>query len=426
TGRGVRDLVLAGRRGPSAPGAAELVADLEALGARVRVVACDVADRDAVAALVAEAGRERPLRGVVHTAGVLDDGVLGSLDAARLDTVLRPKADAAWHLHEATRDLDLDAFVLFSSVAGVLGGAGQANYAAGNAYLDALAASRRADGLAGLSMAWGPWEQGSGMTGTLGEAEAQRLARSGMPPLPAEQGLELFDTLLAAGSTGRALVLPVRLDLAALRALDEVPALLRGLVRTTPRRTAAAGTAPDADALVRRLAGLGAPEQDEILLALVRGGAADVLGHTDATAVGVRQQFQELGFDSLTAVEYRNRLNAATGLRLPATLLFDFPTPAEVVRHLRSRLVVAEPAGADAVLAALDGLERAIAGLHVDDEGEHRRVAGRIEVLRTKWAGLHAEDRPSDPDGDGAGDDTLDDASDDDMFALLNDELGLG
>ncbi|MYW72399.1 beta-ketoacyl reductase, partial [Pseudonocardia sp. SID8383] len=222
--------VLAGRRGPSAPGAAELVADLEALGARVRVVACDVADRDAVAALVAEAGRERPLRGVVHTAGVLDDGVLGSLDAARLDTVLRPKADAAWHLHEATRDLDLDAFVLFSSVAGVLGGAGQANYAAGNAYLDALAASRRADGLAGLSMAWGPWEQGSGMTGTLGEAEAQRLARSGMPPLPAEQGLELFDTLLAAGSTGRALVLPVRLDLAALRALDEVPALLRGLV----------------------------------------------------------------------------------------------------------------------------------------------------------------------------------------------------
>ncbi len=423
TRRGARDLVLAGRRGPSARGAAELVADLEALGARVRVVACDVADRDAVAALVAEAGRERPLRAVVHTAGVLDDGVVGALDAARRDTVLRPKADAAWHLHEATRELDLDAFVLFSSVAGVFGGAGQANYAAGNAYLDALAASRRADGLPGLSLAWGPWEQGSGMTGTLGEAEAARLARSGMPPLPAEQGLELF----AAGTAGRALVLPVRLDLAALRALEEVPALLRGLVRTSTRRTANAAGVPDADALVGRLSGLGAAEQDEILLALVRVGAAEVLGHTDATAVGVCQQFQELGFDSLTAVEYRNRLNAATGLRLPATLLFDFPTPADVVRHLRSRLVVTEPVGADAVLAALDGLERAIAGLHVDDEGEHRRVAGRIEVLRTKWAGRRTEDRPADTDTDtGAGEDTLDDASDDDMFALLNDELGLG
>ncbi|WP_075324322.1 MULTISPECIES: type I polyketide synthase [unclassified Pseudonocardia] len=426
--RGVRDLVLAGRRGPDAAGATELVAGLEALGARVRVVACDVADGDAVSALVAEAGRERPLRAVVHTAGVLDDGVVGSLDAARLDTVLRPKADAAWHLHEATRGLDLDAFVLFSSVAGVLGGAGQANYAAGNAYLDALAASRRADGLPGLSLAWGPWEQGSGMTGTLGEAEAQRLARSGMPPLPAGQGLELFDALLAAGSTGRALALPVRLDLAALRALGEVPALLRGLVRAPARRTATAGAAPDADALTRRLTGLGAAEQDEILLAVVRGQAAEVLGHTDAAAVGVRQQFQELGFDSLTAVEYRNRLNAATGLRLPATLLFDFPTSAEVVRHLRSRLVVAEPVGADAVLAALDGLERAIAGLSVDDEGEHRRVAGRIEVLRTKWAGARAEDRPSETgDGvDGGEGDTLADASDDDMFALLNDELGLG
>nr|WP_145982930.1 phosphopantetheine-binding protein [Pseudonocardia sp. AL041005-10] len=265
------------------------------------------------------------------------------------------------------------------------------------------------------------------MTGTLGEAEAARLARSGMPPLPAEQGLELFDALLAAGTAGRTLVLPVRLDLAALRALEEVPALLRGLVRTSTRRTASAAGAPDADALVGRLSGLGTAEQDEILLALVRGGAAEVLGHTDATAVGVRQQFQELGFDSLTAVEFRNRLNAATGLRLPATLLFDFPTPADVVRHLRSRLVVTEPVGADAVLAALDGLERAIAGLHVDDEGEHRRVAGRIEVLRTKWAGRRTEDRPASADTDtGAGDDTLDDASDDDMFALLNDELGLG
>ncbi|MEV5085618.1 type I polyketide synthase, partial [Streptomyces sp. NPDC056159] len=415
---GVRSLLLASRSGLEADGASKLVAELEELGAEVTVRACDVADREAVADLVAAAPKGRPLSAVVHTAGVLDDGVVGSLTPDRLATVLRPKADAVWHLHEATRGLDLDAFVVYSSVAGVFGGAGQANYAAANTFLDALMARRRADGLPGVSLAWGPWEQDSGMTGTLSDAEADRLARSGMPPLTVEQGHALFDAVVAGD---RALALPARLDLAVLRARGDVPALLRGLIRVPARRAAAQSAVPSADTLTRQLAGLGTQEQEEVLLKLVRGQAAAVLGHRDGSAIGSDRQFQELGFDSLTAVEFRNRLNAATGLRLPATLLFDYPTTADVVRHLRGRLVTDDRAGAGSVLLALDALEKAIAGLSLDDTDEHRRVTGRIEVLRTKWAELGRTDTS---DEDSSKDD-LDGASDEDMFALLDDELGL-
>ncbi|MFJ8273379.1 SDR family NAD(P)-dependent oxidoreductase, partial [Streptomyces sp. NPDC094154] len=416
---GVRSLLLASRRGLEADGAGKLVAELEEMGAEVTVRACDVADREAVAALVAAAPKDRPLSAVVHTAGVLDDGVVGSLTPERLATVLRPKADAVWNLHEATSGLDLDAFVVYSSVAGVFGGAGQANYAAANTFLDALMARRRADGLPGVSLAWGPWEQDSGMTGTLSDAEADRLARSGMPPLTAEQGHALFDAVVAGD---RALALPVRLDLAALRARGEVSALLRGLIRVPARRAAAQGAAQSADTLTRQLAGLSVQEQEEALLKLVRGQAAAVLGHRDGAAIGAERQFQELGFDSLTAVEFRNRLNAATGLRLPATLLFDYPTPADVVRYVRGQLVTDDPAGAGSVLSALDALEKAIAGLSLDDAEEHRRVTGRIEVLRTKWADLGRTDTSGD---DSSKEEDLDEASDEDMFALLDDELGL-
>ncbi|MFB7633539.1 SDR family NAD(P)-dependent oxidoreductase, partial [Streptomyces sp. NPDC056149] len=416
--RGVRSLVLASRSGLAADGAEKLVADLEALGAEVSVRACDVGDRQAVAELIAAVPEGHPLTGVVHTAGVLDDGVISSLTAERVATVLRPKADAAWHLHEATRGLALESFVVFSSAAGVLGGAGQANYAAANTFLDALMAQRRAAGLPGVALAWGPWDRAGGMTGTLSEAEAERLARAGMPPLAVEQGLALYD---AATAGERALMVPVRLDFAAFRGLAEVPALLRGLVRAPARRAAAAGAAPSADALTRQLAGLGAAEQDEVLLALVRGQAAVVLGHADGSAVGANRQFQELGFDSLTAVEFRNRLNAATGLRLPATLMFDYPTPTDVVRHLRGCLVTEEATGAGSVLAALDNLEAILAGLSLDDEGEHQLVAGRLEVLKAKWAEL----RHTGVSAGGTEDLDIEGATDDDMFALLDDELGL-
>jgi polyene macrolide polyketide synthase len=242
----------------------------------------------------------------------------------------------------------------------------------------------------------------------------ERLARSGMPPLSVEQGVALYDAALATGET---LVVPVNLDLGALRATGDTPPLLRGLIRTPSRRPAAA-VQQTAEPLGQRLAALSGEERRSLLLSLVREQAALVLGHSDGAAVGAARQFQELGFDSLTAVEFRNRLNAATGLRLPATLLFDYPTPAAVVDHLYSRLVAEEADGAGAVLAVLDRLEKAITEMTVDAQ-EFKHVAGRIEVLRTKWAAL-GQDAPR-----GSGELDLDAASDDDVFALLDDELGL-
>ncbi|MBI0298727.1 SDR family NAD(P)-dependent oxidoreductase [Streptomyces sp. PRKS01-29] len=345
TGHGVRHLLLTSRRGPAAEGAGRLREELTALGATVTVAACDTADRDAVAALVAQVPADHPLTGVFHTAGVLDDGVISSLTPERLDTVLRPKVDAALHLHEATRELDLAAFVLFSSAAGVLGGAGQGNYAAANGFLDAFAQARRAQGLPAHSLAWGLWARTSAMTGTADTAGA---ARSGVAALSSEQGMELLDTALALDTP---LLIPMRTDLAALRAgagSGSVPLLLRGLVRTPARRAGAhtRGGAPGGGSALReRLAGLSESEQDAVLVELVCTQVATVLGHPDPSAIGPDHEFVDSGFDSLTAVELRNRLNAATGLRLPATLVFDHETPADLAARLRSDLAAARQSG---------------------------------------------------------------------------------
>ncbi|MFF1418090.1 SDR family NAD(P)-dependent oxidoreductase, partial [Streptomyces sp. NPDC058280] len=336
--RGVRHLLLVSRRGLAAEGAGQLVAELTEQGAEVTVAPCDVTDRAALAELLTTVPAEHPLTAVVHTAGVVDDGVVGSLTAERLAGVLRPKVDAAWNLHELTRGLDLAAFVVFSSVAATLGSPGQANYAAGNAFLDALATHRRTTGLPGLSLAWGPWTQSVGMTRTLTDIDVERIARSGMPPLSVEQGVALFDAALA---TGAAAVAPVRLDLPVLRAQGDIPALLRGLIRA-PARRAAAQVSETAGGLAQRLAGLNGAERREILLDLVRGQVAQVLGHADAAEVEAARQFQDLGFDSLTAVELRNGLNTVTGLRLPATMVFDYPTPSALADHLRDELLGGE------------------------------------------------------------------------------------
>ncbi|MFB7507064.1 SDR family NAD(P)-dependent oxidoreductase, partial [Streptomyces broussonetiae] len=331
--RDVRHLLLLSRSGNTAG----LVAELTELGAEVTSVACDVADRAALAAVLDAVPADRPLTAVIHAAGVLADGVLTSLTPERIDTVFRPKVDAAWNLHELTADLDLSAFVLFSSSAATLGSPGQANYAAANAYLDALAVHRRTLGLPAHSLAWGLWAQAGGMTGTLDETDLTRISRGGVAPLETDEGVALFDAAVRGADPA---VLPVKLDLAALRAQGEgLAPLLRALVPV--RRAGAAGGqsgAGGADALRERLAGLLEGEREPFLTALVQNHVATILGYRSAQDVGRTLAFRELGFDSLAAVELRNRLSAATGLRLPATLVFDHPTPAELAAHLLGEL----------------------------------------------------------------------------------------
>ncbi|MGW7533249.1 type I polyketide synthase [Amycolatopsis sp. NPDC054798] len=351
TEHGVRHLVLASRRGLAAPGAEELAAELGRLGAQVTVEACDVASPDEVARLLAAVPEEYPLGAVVHAAGALDDGVLEALDPERMAAVSRPKADAAWNLHTLTRDLDLDAFVLFSSAAGMLGSPGQGNYAAANAFLDALAQYRRAQGLPAVSLAWGAWAQ-AGMAAELDTTGRARLERGGMRPLTEENGLALFD---AALGSGRAVLAPMALDLGAvLRQSDgTVPAVFRGLVRTPARR--AARSTGSGTSLAARLAGLSADEQDRAMRAVVREQVARVLGYASAEQVELARAFQDMGFDSLTALELRNRLNEATGLRLTATLIFDYPTPLALAQHLRDQVLgVADQIAASVTAPAAD------------------------------------------------------------------------
>jgi acyl carrier protein/NADP-dependent 3-hydroxy acid dehydrogenase YdfG len=339
---GVRHLLLTSRTGAASAGAVELAAELEDLGALVTIEACDAADRAALADVLGRVPAQHPLTAVVHSAGTLDDATFNALTQERLSAVLRPKVDAAWNLHELTHDLDLKAFVLFSSLSGLLGSAGQSNYAAANAYLDALARYRVGEGLPATSLSWGLWEQERGMAGRLHQADMARMKRIGVAPLPVDQGLALFDAVLGSGNPH---FVPARLALSSLRTTADgtaaVPLLLRGLVRSTLRQVAAGPVTGDVDGLRAKLAGSGTPdEQLEIVLDLVRGQAATVLGHGAGHTVDDDRGFLDMGFDSLTAVELRNRLNAATGLRLPPTALFDYPTPATMARHLRDELAV--------------------------------------------------------------------------------------
>jgi acyl transferase domain-containing protein/acyl carrier protein len=368
---GVRHLLLVSRRGAAAAGVSELVAELETLGARAVVAACDVADRAALAELLTTL--DRPLTAVVHSAGVLDDGVLEALTPEQLEKVMRPKVDAALNLHELTEGRGLAAFVLFSSISALVGTAGQGNYAAANAFLDALAATRRAAGLPAVSLAWGLWAESGGMGGELAEADLVRLARIGVLPLATEQGLELFDLALGIDA---ALLAPAGLDLGGLRSqarAGQLPALLRGLVPTPPKRAAA----DTGVSLAQRLAGVTEAERARIVLDLVRAQVAAVLGHASPGGIDPSRAFKELGFDSLAAVELRNRLNQASGVRLPATLVFDHPTAVSVADLLLSHLGAAAPVEPpiDRELTRLEGL---LAGI---DTADRDRMAGRLRTL---------------------------------------------
>ncbi|MET9996969.1 SDR family NAD(P)-dependent oxidoreductase [Streptomyces microflavus] len=404
---GVRRLLLAGMRGEQAPGARELTQELTALGASVTVAACDVANREQLAELLAAVPAAHPLTGVVHTAGVLDNGLVSGMTPKRLAAVLAPKADAARHLDELTRGLGLAAFVLFSSTTGTFGAPGQSNYAAANAFLDALAARRAADGLPATSIAWGLWRTG-GINAHLDDRELDRFEQDGFRAVTDAEGLALFDRALAAGR----------------------PTLLVGAVAVRASAaapdTAAAGTAEVSGAgsgavpLGERLAELSAPEREPYLLALVVREVASVLGHASTASVAPDRPFQDLGFNSLTAVELRNRLTVAAGLPLPATLVFDHPSPADLAAHL---LTVAGPAAEDAAsvtLGELDRLEASLAELPADDE-VRATVSVRLHSLLSALGAATASGQ--------AGADTAElpaDASADEIFDFIDNELGRG
>ncbi|QKG20146.1 type I polyketide synthase [Actinomadura verrucosospora] len=370
---GVTHLLLASRTGPDSPRAQELQQHLEELGAHVTITACDTADPTQLTQLLEAIPAEHPLTAVIHAAGVIDDAVATSLTPEQISKVFAPKVDAAWNLHQQTRHLPLDAFILFSSAAATFGPPGVAGYAAANGFLDALAAHRRAEGLPAQSIGWGYWQQDSGMTAHLTDTDRNRLTRSGMTPITDEQGLALLDAA-ARTTCPHLLATPI-----SVRELTEAaPPLFADLVRRTARPTASARTRTAG--LADRLAALTSEEQEQRVLDLVRSGIAAVLAYASPESVDPGRPFNELGFDSLTAIELRNRLADATGHRLPATLVFDYPTPRVLARYLRTQLVPSTP---ELVLHQLDTLESTLAAITREDIAD-TKITKRLQGLLTK------------------------------------------
>ncbi|WP_276143684.1 SDR family NAD(P)-dependent oxidoreductase [Sciscionella marina] len=404
---GARQLVLTSRRGMGAVGAAELRAELLESGAdSVTIVACDVTDRDSLIALFEQTG---PVGAVFHTAGVLDDGVSVNLSSEQLRRVLDPKMRAATYLHELTVEMELSQFVLFSSAAGVLGDAGQANYAAANTFLDELARARREMGLPGLSLSWGLWADESGMTGHLDGVHHERMAANGMRALSAGHALGLLD--VAMTSTHPHYV-PI-----ALRIGDQREPIFRSLAQ--PRRAkASADTVAAQDGLVDQLAVLSLDQRWRLVESVVAEQVNVVLGHADGRVVDVGQPFSVQGFDSLTAVELRNRLNARTGLRLPATLIYDYPTPRDIAGLLHRELAPApSDNGGSSVLHQIAGLETALAG--AIEEADHPEITTRLRALLDRWTESTLAKDDTAAEGENLGD-----ASADELLDIIAKEFG--
>nr|APD71868.1 type I polyketide synthase 3 [Streptomyces sp.] len=409
---GIRHLLLTSRSGPDAAGASELHAELTGLGAQVTVTACDAADPDALARLFNGIPDSRPLTAVIHAAGALDDGTVPNLTSRHIQTVFRPKAEAAWNLHRATEKLDLAAFVLFSSATATLGNPGQANYAAANSFLDGLGHHRRTRGLPATSLAWGLWEEASGMTSHLNTAQRGRvISHAGITPLATDHALALLDTAIRLDEP---FLLLSPLALSADPASS--PALLRALSGAPTRRVAATGTA-DESGITEELVALSPEDQHRHLLALVRSHAATVLGHPTLDTIAANHAFKEIGFDSLTAVELRNRLTAATRLRLSPTLVFDHPTPAALATHLHTRLSPHDADVSQRVLRDIEKLETVLSDVSLD-ESQSAAIKARLEGLLWKWDGSGST--PMD-----ASEDDLSSATDDEIFGVIENELGL-
>ncbi|MGP3970995.1 type I polyketide synthase [Streptomyces sp. 6N223] len=413
--QGAAHLVLTSRRGPDAPGAGELAAELRELGSDVTIAACDAADREALRAVLAAIPAEHPLSTVIHAAGVSEHDYVADVDAPHLNRLLTPKALAAWHLHELTRDLDLSAFVLFSSVSAAWGSGGQGGYAAANAYLDALADHRRGLGLPATSVAWGLW-------GEVGMAtDSDDLAffrRRGLYALDPRLAIASLRQVIERGETSTVIAaVDWRRFLESFTALRPSP-LLGDLPEAAEARAEETGPeAEETDQLRRKLAGGTPAEQHHILVRHVQAHAAGVLGHAAADDVPPTKPFQELGFDSVTAVQLRDRLNASTSLRLPTTVLFDYPSAEELARHLHGLLVDDAASGEQQVMAQLDGWDAAHAPDAVD-EAARSRIAARLRLLADKWA-----DPERSANGGGSHDD-LEGATAEEIFDLITTEFG--
>ncbi|WP_205024103.1 SDR family NAD(P)-dependent oxidoreductase, partial [Streptomyces sp. HB132] len=412
--QGAEHLLLVSRRGATAPGAAELEAELTEAGARVTVTACDITDADALRELLAAVPDEYPLTAVIHTAAVLDDGAVTTLTFDQVDRVLRAKAQAAWRLHELTRELELTAFVLFSSLAGTVGMAGQGNYAPANAYLDALAQYRRSQGLKATSVAWGSWAQG-GMAELTAVNEVR--LRHGVPLLSPESAVSALEAALEHDDT-TVVIADIDWDrfthaYTATRSshlLDEIPEA-RSVLE-------AAGTADPTTPLPDVLARLAPQERDRQLMSTVRTHVAAVLGHESADAVGLRRQFLELGLDSVTAVELRNRLNTATGLRLPTTVVFDHPTVADLVRHLGAELFDGTEGSGTPGAAELDSLENLVAAMS-DGDPSRAQIGGRLRSLLRSVSGTAQQETAA------VESEELEAASNDEIFEFIEKEFGI-
>ncbi|MEV7348318.1 type I polyketide synthase [Micromonospora chalcea] len=412
---GVENIVVVSRRGMAAPGAQQLVDDLTALGAQATVVECDASDRDALAELIEAIPAEYPLTAVVHASAVLDDAMINDIRPEQIERVLRAKVDVAYNLHELTLDHELSAFVMFSSFAGSVASSGVGNYAPSNAFLDALAQHRRGLGLTATSVAWGAWAGGGMADGPLGEL----LHRHGVPEMTPEAAITALHQAVDHGEAFLTIA-----DIAWERFSVAFTATRPGpLISDLPdvRRLAAAeamdsvevGDGPES--LRERLAGLPAAERFAVLLGLVRGQVAAVLNYPSADSVDEHRAFRELGFDSVTAVELRNRLGAATAVALPVTLVFDYPTPTTLAEYL-----YAEVAHDDVVTpnALLDDLDRIAEGLDVvaRDEAARVRATVRLQAMLSRLG------------QDSGGADIgrhLDDATDDELFAMVDKDLGI-
>ncbi|MEU9516916.1 SDR family NAD(P)-dependent oxidoreductase [Streptomyces sp. NPDC048224] len=418
---GVRHLLLVGRHDAGTPGADELVTELEELGAQVTCAACDAADPEALAGVLAAIPGDRPLTAVVHAAGVPEDGLLSAMTPGQLDRVLRRKAVAARNLHELTRHLDLTAFVVCSSPAGTLGGPGRANTAAAEAYAEALVRHREAIGLPATAVAWAPWERGDAHEEHPDGGLARRAGATLLSPLTADRALGLLDRAVALGKDkgGARAVIAGVVDRAALRGHDVVPAALRDLAEGPARRSARPAAGAGDATLTDRLTGLDGAEREALVLDLVRAEAAGVTGRSDLHAIAPDQAFQEAGFDSLAAVQLRNRLTAATGLNLPGTLVFDHPTPRDVAGHLLERLA---PTGADVsarVLSELDRVDALLAVVH-EDERHRNMVRRRLQAMASR---LGTPAGGTDPVDEPAPTARIESASVDELFALIDTEL---